>query len=162
MIRAAMLVAIGCTPVAGTVADGVLLSPTEGAKLAGQCSRQSPAPVQGMWSPNKVQIGEMEALLPAFFRKQAHDWRGFLRMPNITDADADYLLTQDVRQYAGFVVGGRKIIYVNAVRGWGISDAPNQWRTKAIQICDGGPITFGVEFDPSTKEFSHSAFNGAI
>ena len=39
---------------------------------------------------------------------------------------------------------------------------PFDWRTQATQICDGGTITFGVEYDPATGQFSNFAFNGSI
>jgi hypothetical protein len=70
------------------------------------------------------------------------------------------------RQYAGFVIGGRRVIYVNGVADSAVrSTNPNQpfdWRTQAVQICDGGTVTFGVEYDPQTRQFSNFAFNGAL
>lgn len=62
------------------------------------------------------------------------------------------------RQYGGLLIGGRKIIYVNAFRAhaWGLSD----WRSKAFDICDGGSNFFGVEYDVETKTFRPFAFNG--
>jgi len=159
---AAALVTAFCLCTPALAVDGIVLPSEEGAKLANQCSRPSPGPVDSTWTPTQQDIRALETELPAFFRKQAHDWRGFLQMPNITDGDADKLLSTYVRQYAGFVISGRKVIYVNAVTGWGVSDSPNLWRTKAITICDGGSITFGVEFDPVSKTFDHFAFNGAI
>ncbi|HSM96873.1 MAG TPA: hypothetical protein VLT91_12570 [Rhizomicrobium sp.] len=151
-----------CSYTQVVAADGVVLPNDEAAKLVSQCSRPSPGPVDSYWAPSKGDIDALEAAFPAFFRKKAYDWRGFLGMPNIRDSDADKLLSQYVRQYAGFVIGGRKVIYVNAVTGWGISDNPNQWRTKAVRVCDGGSITFGVEYDPTSKTFDHFAFNGEI
>jgi hypothetical protein len=143
-------------------AEGVVLPPTEASKLATQCSRTSPGPVQGTWTPTSAQLHDLESALPAFFRTEAYNRRGFLKMPNMTPEDADRLLEKYVRQYAGFVIGGKKIIYVNAITRWGISDSPGEWRTKAVQICDGGAITFGVEFDPGARKFRHFSFNGQI
>jgi len=45
----------------------------------------------------------------------------------------------------------------NAIQG---PDSNSDWRTQAVQICDGGPITFGVEYDPGSGQFSNFAFNG--
>jgi len=162
-LRVATAFAIAVFFDAGALAaDGVVLPQEEAAKLASQCSRPSPGQVDSYWTPSKEDIDRLETALPAFFRKQAHDWRGFLRKPNLTDEDADKLLAQYVRQYVGFVIAGKKIIYVNAVAGWGIGDHPELWQTKAIRICDGGSITFGVEYDPASKTFDHFAFNGEI
>jgi len=68
------------------------------------------------------------------------------------------------RQYAGLVIAGRRVIYVNGVRSSAIPEGPVpfDWRTQAVQICDGGPITFGVEYDPATRRFSNFAFNGSV
>jgi hypothetical protein len=78
------------------------------------------------------------------------------------------------RQYGGLVVGGRRIVYVNSVHqdiarnmydredARGFYPAPDAWRERAIQVCDGGPIVFGVEYDSEAETFGNFAFNGAI
>jgi hypothetical protein len=35
------------------------------------------------------------------------------------------------------------------------------WTKEAVNICDGGPINFGAEYDLHSHTFSHIAFNGA-
>lgn len=67
------------------------------------------------------------------------------------------------RQIAGYIVGGRRIIYVNGIDEVLIRERPNpmfDWRRDPVMICDGGAITFGVEYDPATRQFSNFAFNG--
>ena len=71
------------------------------------------------------------------------------------------------RQYAGFIIHGRRVIYVNGIERSTVDDHPNpdhpfNWRTQATGICDGGVVTFGAEFDVETHQVSHFAFNGAI
>jgi len=66
---------------------------------------------------------------------------------------------------AGFVIGGRRVIYVNGVHEDMIErnmDPSYDWRTRPVMICDGGPITFGVEYDPATRQFANFSFNGSI
>ena len=65
------------------------------------------------------------------------------------------------------MIAGRRVIYVNGVSESAVEREPDpahpfDWRTQAIGICDGGAITFGVEYDVTTKQFSNFAFNGAI
>ena len=69
--------------------------------------------------------------------------------------------------YAGFMIGGRRVLYVTGVVGSAIDPTPTprnpfDWRRQAIGICDGGTITFGAEYDVQTRRFSNFAFNGAI
>jgi hypothetical protein len=75
-----------------------------------------------------------------------------------------------MRQYAGFIISGRKIIYVNAFPKGMIEEEARllpgrpefDWRHQAMRVCDGGHRFFGVEYDPATEKFSHFLFNGAI
>ncbi len=139
--------------------DGAIFPETKAKELLQQCSRGVPAPVQGTWTPAAAQIAELEARLPGALddvlakrgddRKHARDF---------------------LRQYGGFIVGGRKIIYMNAFPRFLLGDeksasaerhrrAPD-WRSAVEGVCDGGPDFFGVEYDPATKTFSHFEFNG--
>jgi hypothetical protein len=71
------------------------------------------------------------------------------------------------RQYAGFVLGKEKIIYVNAFPlklldydGSNLATWSATWRVAPVIFCDGGHRFFGVEYDPKKKTFSHFEFNG--
>lgn len=140
---------------------GAILPPNEAMKLAGQCSRPSPSPVTGAWVPTHDQIADLEAGLPRYFRHEAES-RPVRPVKN--DKDADLLLSKYFRQYAGLIVGGRIIVYVNAIHVLAQRDEPNgpTWLTQADLFCDGGMITFGVEFDPQTRTLDHFAFNGVF
>lgn len=131
-----------------------ILTGQEALSLSHQCSRPSPGPVQAQWTPTEADIQTLEPNLGTIL--QTH-----LEHANQSTSVADYY-----RQYAGFVVGGRRIIYINGVERSAIetsnSNHPFDWRTQATGICDGDPITFGVEFDVASGEFSRFAFNGAI
>jgi hypothetical protein len=121
--------------------------------LAHQCSRVSPGPVEDIWTPSDAEIAQLEdelILVVAQEQERAGE----------SPSPGGYY-----RQYAGFVVGGRRVIYVNGVDESAIQGGANtsfNWRAQAVQICDGGPITFGVEYDPATRQFSNFAFNGSV
>jgi hypothetical protein len=133
---------------------GAILTGAEALALSHQCSRPAPGPVSAQWIPTAAQIEAIEPNLGTVLR--AH-----LAAAQVNAAVSDYY-----RQYAGFVVGGRRMIYVNGVERAAIEqtnpDHPFDWRRQATGICDGGAITFGVEYDVEAGEFSHFAFNGAI
>src|SRR5262249_48262706 len=111
--------------------------------LAHQCSRVSPGPVQGQWTPSPAQIDDLEGRLILLLSQQRETCG---KSPS---AGVYY------RQYAGFIVGGRRVIYVNGVSESAVHESddperPFDWRTQAMSVCDGGTITFGVEYDPAT------------
>lgn len=124
--------------------------------LAHQCSRISPGPIEGVWTPSDTEAAALEDDLILLVARE------------MEEAGQSHSPGGYYRQYAGFVIGGKRIIYVNGVDERAI-DAdpspafhPSNWRTYAVQICDGGPITFGVEYDPATRTFSNFAFNGSV
>lgn len=138
-----------------TASTRTILTGAAARSLARQCSRISPGPVTDVWTPSQAEIQRLEdQLILLVARKQEE--RGESPSPG------DYY-----RQYAGFVIGGRRIIYVNGVDGGVIEGQRNaarpfDWRTQPIQICDGGSVTFGAEYDPATRELSNFAFNGSV
>jgi hypothetical protein len=123
--------------------------------LAHQCSRISPGPVEDVWTPSDAVVEAIEDELILLVARE-------LEEAGQSASPGGYY-----RQYAGFVIGGRRVIYVNGIDEGTIEREPNpahpfDWRTQPIQICDGGPITFGVEYDPATRRFSNFAFNGSV
>jgi hypothetical protein len=123
--------------------------------LTHQCSRASPGPITDVWTPTDAEIAALE---DALILRVASE----LEQRGESPSPGDYY-----RQYAGFVIGGKRIVYANGVSETAIEREPNpahpfDWRTQAVQICDGGSITFGVEYDPATRQFSNFAFNGAL
>jgi hypothetical protein len=142
---------------------GVVLAPEQARDLLHQCSRATPKPVQGTWQPAPDQIRRLEALLPPALEaalKQRNDY------PQIASRLSQHLADYG-RQYGGFVVGGRKVIYVNAYPqsiidfdGTDIADWSRDAKRKAISVCDGGARFFGVEYDPDAMTFRNFQFNG--
>lgn len=123
--------------------------------LARQCSRISPGPVEDLWTPTDAEVDALENDLILLVARE-------LGEAGQSPSPGGYY-----RQYAGFVIGGQRVIYVNGVDETAIERAPDaahpfDWRTQAVQICDGGAITFGAEYNPATRQFSHFAFNGGF
>jgi hypothetical protein len=132
-----------------------ILSGDAARALGRQCSRTSPGPIDDVWTPTDAEVSALEEQL--ILRVS-----GELEARGQSPSPGGYY-----RQYAGFVIGGRRIIYVNGVDETAIQrnitpDRPFNWRTDAVLICDGGMITFGVEYDPATRSFANFQFNGSI
>jgi hypothetical protein len=134
--------------------DGAVFSQETARDLLNQCSRNVPGPVQGAWQPTAEQIQSLETLLP----KALED--ALVKRGEHPDRSRVYL-----RQYAGFIVGGHRIIYVNAFPHEflnGVQSSTLDWKFHATLVCDGGSAFFGAEFDPDKETFSHFEFNGAV
>jgi hypothetical protein len=136
-------------------AMGAILPADKGQTFAKQCSRISPGPITATWTPSAAAIVELEASLGAEIERQLAATSAAGSKP-----EAYY------RQYAGLTIDGRPVIYVNGIDKDAVARAPEAqrdlWKTEPAVICDGGTITFGVEYDPATKTFSNFAFNGAL
>lgn len=132
-----------------------VLTSDQAMALARQCSRVSPGPVESVWTPTDAEVDALENELILLVARE------------MEEAGQDPSPGGYYRQYAGFVIGGRRLIYVNGVDESVVQHEPDaahpfNWREQAVQICDGGPITFGVEYDTTTQRFSNFAFNGSI
>jgi hypothetical protein len=69
---------------------------------------------------------------------------------------------QSYRQYVGIVVGGRRLIYVNAFPSE-VAEEDKDWKTHFLgDICDGGSSFWGVLFDPATGKFIDLETNGYV
>lgn len=139
-------------------AKGAILPLNKGERLGKQCSRRSPGPVTGTWSPSKAMIADLEFTLGEEIERELK------AIPAAGAKPHDYY-----RQYAGLLINGKQIIYVNGVQDSVVerdegAGRPKRglWTNEPVMICDGGTITFGVEYDPSTKAFANFAFNGRL
>jgi hypothetical protein len=139
----ALLFTARAAPSANWQDSGAILSGENAKALLRQCSRIAPEKVTAQWMPTSDQIVRLEALLPAFKRG--------LKQP-------DAPLEAFYRQYAGFVAGGRKIVYINFFP----KDTDPQWRSRAVMVCDGGERFWGVEFEVDRSRFVNAAFNGHV
>jgi hypothetical protein len=113
-----------------------ILPMSEVPRLLNLCSRPSPQEVTETWVITKPQVLEIEKRLPDFAHKHASIDPG-----------------KSLRQYIGIVAHGKKIIYLNSIPDWASVAAKKDWRTKAIDLCEGGEAFWGVEFDPADNTF---------
>lgn len=143
-------------------AKGAVLPIAKADRLARQCSRKSPGPVTGTWTPGKAMIADLEFALGEQLEQKLK------AIPDAAAAPQDYY-----RQYAGLLIDGRQVIYINGVHNSVIdrdlareqgAGRPQRglWTNEPVMICDGGTLTFGVEYDPATKAFDKFAFNGRL
>jgi hypothetical protein len=142
-------------PSAGTsvfAADSaVVFAGDKALELAEPCSRAAPSPIDGTWTPTEDQIAALEPALSRYVTERLRaDW------PNDAISAENYL-----RQYGGLIINGRRVIVINGFQQSAAGDL-DTWRSFPMVICDGGPIMFGAEYDPETREFQNFAFNGAI
>ncbi len=134
---------------------GVVFPGAKALELARQCSRASPGPVQGTWTPSPQQISELDdQLLPALM----------VQLIQRELVDNGWQATDYYRQYGGLIVGGQRIIYVNGFHRHVVEQSPQaaSWKTAAIGICDGGELAFGAEYDPESKSLEKFQFNGKV
>lgn len=118
-----------------------------------QCSRPGPPAFKATWEPSVAEIKELEAKLPQI--QKLASTQCCKRGARVPDVNKYY------RQYAGIVVGSRKLIYINAFsRGNKDAERDSRWRREPILACDGGRSFWGAMYDPATKRFWNLAFNG--
>src|SRR5438093_5016534 len=153
---------------------GAVFPPASAGQLLRQCSR-TPTPIQGTWNPSPDQVRLLEGPLAVLLYRQL----SALRLPDSLRPHAgDYY-----REYAGVIVGGRRIIYVNGFHKTQVAETrtlltehrndsaalrnfrsafrdSDYWRGVATVVCDGGEYYFGVEYDPETARFRNFSVNG--
>lgn len=149
-----------------TPAAGVRLPQQMGPAVIDQCTRQVPTGITGYWEPDSVTISQLEEKLPELFLRIATE-KG--RKSFGTD--------EYYRQYVGLVRHGHKVIYVNGFhrgyvhpREWlrdstkfiGAMPDSASWRTRPVNVCDGGFLYFGVEYDVVRREFGRIDFNQRV
>jgi hypothetical protein len=126
-----------------------------------RCSRQVPGPVESAWTPDVETIFHLELTFGPILQDALKGIPG--RQAN------DYY-----RQYAGAVIGGERIVYVNGFLG-GLLEAARrspdvnrftkvlEWRTTAnVGICDGGANYFGAEYVSASDTIRNLRFDGAL
>ena len=128
--------------------DWVVLPQEEALKLMTPCSRSFPPDLSGYWVLGDKDIGQAETRFQEALTR-------ILR--RVSKEDRENSPGRWYAQYAGFFRNGRKIIYVNAV-----GDGPMEmgWRQRAVNICDGGMMSFGAVLDLDRDAVDSFEFNG--
>ena len=97
------------------------------------------------WTPSQEQIDKLERMLPAFVKAQS---KNHSRHPKIK-------LSKYKRQYFGYSLNGKKVIYVNA-----FCHAFAYWEKTFLLVEDGGQCFFQATFDPESDKFISFNVNG--
>jgi hypothetical protein len=121
------------------------------------CSRSGPA-LRDYWRPDPEIIRELEvALAPALQRALDHASDRRWNPPAI---DEFY------RQYIGIRAGSRRAVYINGFHRSYLTitadsrpESAGMWRTRAVNVCDGGTMFFGADYDPATRTIGNIEFN---
>ncbi|MCR4376132.1 MAG: hypothetical protein NUW22_14915 [Acidobacteria bacterium] len=135
---------------------GVVLPESAGIPLRRPrlCNRPMPWPIEGTWTPEPTVIARLELRLgPALSEALARAPSSRFPKPEVQGF---------YRQYLGFVVGGRRIVYINGAHERVVQGARNaeDWKTIAWNGCDGGLLLFGAEYDPAADTIDNVIFNG--
>ncbi len=132
-----------------------VLNADEAKLVTSQCSRAGPEKVEGVWVPSKSDIEALEKHLNLL--KQLESTACCMR------GKIEGRLSQYQLQYAGIILGGRKLIYINASPAdfdKKMSRVTGERRSGPVLVCDGGKNFWGAIYDPETQSFRDLAFNG--
>ena len=144
----------------GSQTEQVLLKPEWGVVLTEEqakvfwkprlCNRPAPGPIQEIWIPDDATVRRLEAALGPALQEA---------IEGSTIAEDKPGLERLLPAYAGFVVAGKRIVYVNGLHKQTI-DRWSRWRTQALSPCDGGMLFFGAEYAVETGTVGSIVFNG--
>ena len=114
------------------------------------CSRSGPSTAEGSWDVPTDVVAALEQDLHKLSRLKATGCcflGGRIRNPE------EYF-----RQYLGLVVGGRRVVYVNAFKS---ADTHPRWQAAPVGVCDGGSDYWGALYEPESRRFYDLAINGS-
>ena len=99
--------------------------------------------VSEYWTPTTADVLKAEAGLARFLAESR---------PTLAVKYSSY-----TRQYTGFVLDGRKLIFMNFLC-WR-PETPG-WRCSSVSVDDGGDCYFHLDYDVTTGEYGHLWVNG--
>ncbi len=99
------------------------------------------------WTPSPEVIAEVERRLPRYVNLYAPKYNKKLKGD----------LAQYKRQYLGYTLAGRRMVYVNA-----FCEEFERWRRAFIWVYGGGECFFQVSYDPQAKMFFMFTINGEL
>jgi hypothetical protein len=124
------------------------LSPGQSAHLFNQCSRPAPAPEGLIWQPSAKEIAQLEGDLPGYLSALQEKGKSVPGRPPSYRG-----------QYVYYTDHGQPRVYAAFVPEEEVRDdrvAPG----NAYVVCGGGPMFWGVIYNPATRSFNDLQFNG--
>jgi hypothetical protein len=106
------------------------------------CARETPSGIAGYWKITPKAMARIDADLLVHLRKSGLDKR-------LPFSPRLYL-----RQYAGFVRDGERLVYVNALLVEKGKPLVDQAQKTFPQSCAEASGTWGIQYDTETKQFS--------
>ncbi len=97
------------------------------------------------WTPSQEQVDQLEKKLPAYLKGQVKSHSELLKID----------LSKYKRQYFGYSLNGKKVIYVNA-----FCHSFDYWEKTLVFVFDGGKCFFQATYDPEVGEFLNFSVNG--
>ena len=121
------------------------------------CSRPGAGSRDQAWSPDASTLVRLEIALARDLQAALNrmTWPSGIRV-----TATDYY-----RQYAGFISGGRKRVYINGFHEAAVEQSeernrgPLSWRERALLVCDGGRSFFGAVYDVDTGTIRNLNFH---
>lgn len=110
------------------------------------CSRKGPRGVTGTWFPTMDDVLAVESLLHTYVARRL-----------------DRPLAEYHRQYIGLTIADKRILYIHAFlpppNGKPIDESLPDWRTRYMAVCDGGKVSWGLEFNTHARKFKNFELN---
>ena len=113
------------------------------------CSRKGPDGESAPWLPQAEDVIAAERRLNQYISRRL-----------------DRPLSNYYRQYTGIVINNRRFLYINAFEqpptGKPAAESLPEWRTRFVAVCDGGDVSWGIEFDVEGKNFRNFSKNAVL
>jgi hypothetical protein len=136
---------------AQTERRSVVLPQSESKPLLGEKRFADQAAASGTWAPSQSDVDGLEINLSQI-EELSRKYSPYRRVEH----PENYF-----RQYMGLLVGGRRMIYVNAFCGMiNNGQPPKGWGEHLEEIMDGGNCVWQSLYDISTKKFIALSVNG--
>ena len=126
-----------------------LLHPPAARQIFHQCSRSAPSAKSDLWAPSTKDIDELEALLAKYLDKRG-----------TTGKTVPPKRIKYHRQYVGFIRNGERYIYGNFYPTSG--EFSRYEAHRAVDVCDGGHVFWGIVYDLTKRTFEQPQFNGSL
>jgi hypothetical protein len=141
-VGAACLIALLLFCTDTVAADSTVLPPDQIDVAKKQCSRPVPEGVEGGWMLTDADAAAVDLALRPVGKFTVTD---HVSLPYIIIDPYSYS-----RQYLGVIIGGKRLVYINALPA---DELKPEYLQKAFMACDGGSMFWGALYDPQTRRF---------